>query len=163
MQPAVYESSSLFISLLTFGIVGPFNSDFADKFIVVSCTFFFLSFILFILRERESVCMHSIGGGTERERERILSRLCTLRAESDTGLKPMDREIMTQAETKSQTFNWLSHPGAPLIVLLLCISFMIVKFEALPYLLVTWIDSCEEPVYVFWLFFYWVFWLFSNW
>ena len=40
------------------------------------------------------------GRETERGRERIPSRLSTVRAEPDAGLEFMDREITTRAEIK---------------------------------------------------------------
>ena len=52
-----------------------------------------------------------------RGRERIPSRLHTVRAEPDAGIELSDRETMTWAEIKSQTFNQLSHPGAPLFLI----------------------------------------------
>ena len=39
--------------------------------------------------------MSMSGGGADRERERILSRLPTVGVEPDVGLKPMNPEIMT--------------------------------------------------------------------
>ena len=55
-------------------------------------------FILFILsgreRERERESKHE-GGGVERGKERIPSRLHTFSTESEVGLEPMNREIMT--------------------------------------------------------------------
>ena len=48
-------------------------------------------------------------GQTERERECLKQG-----SETDTGLKLMNHEIMTQAKIKSGEFNRLSHPGAPL-------------------------------------------------
>ena len=62
-------------------------------------------------REREHLCAHK-WGRAERWRDRILSRLCTVSAEPDVGLKLMNCEIMTWAEIKSQRLNQLSHPGA---------------------------------------------------
>ena len=54
-----------------------------------------LFFFKFIYFERESVSW----GGAEREVERgILSRLCTVIADLDAGLEPMDHEIVTSAE-----------------------------------------------------------------
>ena len=52
---------------------------------------------------------------SERQRQRILSRLRTARAEpiEDEGLEPKNHEIMTRAEIKSLMLNPLSHPGAP--------------------------------------------------
>ena len=51
-------------------------------------------------------------GRSERGRERIPSRLHSVSAQPDMGLEPMNNEIMTWDETKSGTFNQLSHPGA---------------------------------------------------
>ena len=51
----------------------------------------------------------------ERERERIPSRLCSVRAEPNVGLEHTNREIMTSAKIKSQMLDQLSHPGAPRI------------------------------------------------
>lgn len=45
----------------------------------------------------------------EKGEERIPSKLCGV--ELIEGLELTNREIMTLAETKSQTFNQLSHPG----------------------------------------------------
>ena len=52
-------------------------------------------------------------GGTERGRDRIPSRLRTVREEPNAGLELTNREIMTCAKIKSQRLNRLSHPGAP--------------------------------------------------
>ena len=52
-------------------------------------------------------------GHREKEGERIPSRLRTIRAEPDTGLELMNREIVTSAEIKSPKLNRLSHPDAP--------------------------------------------------
>ena len=41
----------------------------------------------------------------DRERERVPSRLCIVSSKPIAGLKPMDHEIMTLAEIKSQTLN----------------------------------------------------------
>jgi len=73
--------------------------------------FFFLD--LFILEtERESVCAE---GGAEGEGETVLSRLPT-KHRARRGAGSHDPEIVTRAETKSWTRNWLSHPGAPKIL-----------------------------------------------
>ena len=45
------------------------------------------------------------GRAERRGRERIPSRLRTVSAEPDTGLELVNCEIMTSAETKSQTLN----------------------------------------------------------
>ena len=66
---------------------------------------------LFTYFEREKECEQG-EGHRERERE-IPSRLHTVSAEPDMGLKPTPCEIMTQAEIESWTLNKLSHPGAP--------------------------------------------------
>ena len=70
---------------------------------IFSCFFFFLllnkvlrvhiSLFLkmFLYLIMESMCR----GGAEREREKIQSRLHTVSAESDVGLKPKNLEIMT--------------------------------------------------------------------
>ena len=77
--------------------------------------FLFFNVYLFILKEKESTSR----GGAERERERererkrIPSRLCIVSAEPNVGLEPTNHDIVTWAETKSLTFNWLSHPGSP--------------------------------------------------
>ena len=46
-------------------------------------------------RERENVCVRRGGAEREGERERIPSRLHTVRTEPDTGLEPINCEIMT--------------------------------------------------------------------
>ena len=45
-------------------------------------------------RERERESMHTIGGGAERGRERILNWLHTVSSEPNSGLKPTECEIM---------------------------------------------------------------------
>ena len=67
----------------------------------------FLKNIYLFLREKKSANR----GRAERGRHRILSRFHTISMEPDTGLKPMNRKIMTWAKIKSWTLNWLSHPG----------------------------------------------------
>ena len=54
----------------------------------------FLFFNVYCDREREHMCA-SGGGGRERGRERIPSRLCTVRAEPNAGLKLTKLEIIT--------------------------------------------------------------------
>ena len=66
-------------------------------------TYFVLS--LFWERERE----HEQGRGRERRSERTLSKLHTASMEANTGLKPMNREVMTWAEVGGST-NWARHP-----------------------------------------------------
>ena len=67
--------------------------------------------------------------GRDRGREQIPGRLHTASTEPDMGstesdmgsteldmgLDPMNPKIMTWAEIKSQTLNWQSHPGAPVL------------------------------------------------
>ena len=72
---------------------------------------------MFILTERERMhartqaCTNR-GGAEREERERIPSRLLAVSAEPDAELDPVNCEIMTCAEIKSQKLNRLSHPGA---------------------------------------------------
>ena len=54
------------------------------------------------------------------------SRLWTFSTEPYVGLEPMNHEIMTWARVKSQTLNWLSHRGTPIVTLI------IVSFRLLP-------------------------------
>ena len=77
--------------------------------------FLVLLFSKFILREREEAW------GKEGQRERGRGTIPnTVSAEPSVGLKLTNREIMTCAETKSWTVNWLSHPGTPDFVILMC-------------------------------------------
>ena len=83
----------------------------------------FKCLFIYFEKEREYMCVHARGWGRERKsmsrgeaeraRERTPSRLCTVSLESDAGLEPTNCEIMTWAKIKIQTFNQLSHPGAP--------------------------------------------------
>ena len=52
-----------------------------------------------------------------RVRERIPGNV-----EPNVGLEPMNREIMTWAEMKSQTLNPLSHTGTPKSILTTMVS-----------------------------------------
>ena len=70
--------------------------------------FKFLNFIYFE-RDRDSVS----GGGVERGRERIPSRLHATSAGPDAGLHRTNHGIGTRVEIKSQKLNRLSHAGAP--------------------------------------------------
>ena len=86
-----------------------------QKFMIIytNIWIFLISFIYFESKN-ENACVHKWGKG--RERERIpRERICTDRAEPDTGLDLTNREIMTWAEIKSQVLNQLSHSGAPQI------------------------------------------------
>ena len=74
--------------------------------------FFCLSLFiyLFIHLETERVSRE----GAEREGERESPASSALSAwRLDAGLELTNRETTTWAETKSQRFNWMSHPGAP--------------------------------------------------
>ena len=71
----------------------------------VFCCFFFLE------KEKERACTSQ--GKAEGEGERIPSRLRAVSAEPNAGFDLTNREIMTWAETNSQTLHPLSHPGAP--------------------------------------------------
>ena len=68
---------------------------------------FFFSLNLFILRN--SVWAEE--GKSVWERKGIPSRLRTVSTEPNAGLKLMNHKIITWAEIKRQTLNWLSHPG----------------------------------------------------
>ena len=65
--------------------------------LLFSCYFIFLSLFIF---EREGA-----GEGQRVGGERIPGRFCTIGMEPNVGLKPMNCEVMTQAETKSLTLN----------------------------------------------------------
>ena len=45
----------------------------------------------------------------------MASRLCPASAEPNARFKPMNREIVTGAETESRPLNQLSYPGAPFV------------------------------------------------
>ena len=70
---------------------------------IIAWRIFFLNFYLF----------WGVGRGRERGRARKLSRLHSINAESDVGLDPMNCEIVTWAEIKSQTLNQLSYLRRP--------------------------------------------------
>ena len=57
--------------------------------------YLFIYLFLFILRERERERERDRWGDSEREGERIPSRLCAVSTEPDMGLEPTNREIMT--------------------------------------------------------------------
>ena len=61
------------------------------------------------------MCKNKVRAERERETQRIPSRLCTVSAEPNVGLHLTNCEIMTGSEIKSQSFNRLSHPGAPVV------------------------------------------------
>ena len=65
--------------------------------------------------ERESTW----GRGREREGDTESEagfRLQAVSTEPDAGLELINCEIMTRAQTKSQTLNLLSHPGTPILL-----------------------------------------------
>ena len=70
---------------------------------------FFFKVYLCILRDREH-------RQRERGRERIPSGLRDVSTEPNSGLKPMNHQIMIWAEIKSQMLNQLSHPDAPVFM-----------------------------------------------
>ena len=59
------------------------------------------------------------GGQRERERENESQASATLSVEPNTWLDPMNPEILNGVKIKSQTLNRLSHPGAPILSLLI--------------------------------------------
>ena len=63
-----------------------------DRYSRVQNLKYFIFQNLFILRVVESV---GRGGAEREERKRILTKLCTVSAEPDTGLNPLDCGIMT--------------------------------------------------------------------
>ena len=66
-----------------------------------------LFFFKFVYFERDSTWVERGQRDRGRERERIPSRLCTVSTKPDMGLKPMNCEIMTWAQLKSQMLNQL--------------------------------------------------------
>ena len=56
------------------------------------------------------------------ERETESHAGSTASSEPDVGLESTNREIMTQAEFKSQRLNRLSHLGAPIVLIFIIID-----------------------------------------
>ena len=83
-------------------------------------TIFLCLFICFE-RERESACPSR--AGAEKRRGRIPSRLLTVSVRAGAGPEVTKCQIMTWAETKSQTLNWLSPSGTPWVTILKFPSF----------------------------------------
>ena len=108
----ICQSFSLLTPLVANKIVVLFK--FHYQFYILCVKKIFLKFIW--ERERESA--HTSEGGAERKRARI--PICRDGAERDVGLRLMNREVMTLAEIKSQTLNWLCHPGTPSCVFFVC-------------------------------------------
>ena len=82
------------------------NQDLWDK--AQTLEVFKCLFTYFFERDKEQV-----GKGREREGDREPSRLHAVGTEPKAGLELTNCDIMTWAETKSQTLNQLSHPGGP--------------------------------------------------
>ena len=74
---------------------------------------FFFTFFFLFEREREST--YAQAGEGQREEETESQTDSALSAQKpDAGLKLMNHEIMTWAETKSQRLNRLHYPGTPM-------------------------------------------------
>ena len=70
-------------------------------------SFLFFKFMYFE-KDRDGVS----GGGAERGRERIPSRLCTASTEPDSGLELKKLGDHDLSQNQKSTLNRLSHPGA---------------------------------------------------
>ena len=81
---------------------------------------FLSSVFKFIYFEREDVS----GGGEERGRARIPSRLHAVSTEPDVELELMNCEIITRPEIQSWMLNRLSPSGAPQVSFLNAILYM---------------------------------------
>ena len=75
-----------------------------EGFIILFLKKYFNAY-LFFEKEREN----EEGRVRERGRQIISSRLHVDNTELNAGLKPMNNETMTWANTRGQTLNWLSH------------------------------------------------------
>ena len=75
----------------------------SDKIQVDYNVLFSVFLYFFLLRKREMERQQGRGG--ERGRQRIQTGSAAVSAEPDAGLEPTNREIMTCAENKNQTFN----------------------------------------------------------
>ena len=109
-----------FIDLLSWPCCGysfPTRSAFTNSCIWFStryCALLFFLFFLFFFKEDLFIYLTEYTllrwGGAERI---YSSRLPTHPVQSPCGANPTNHEIMTPAETKSPTSNWLEHPGTP--------------------------------------------------
>ena len=81
----------------------------------------YIKIFLFIYFENDSMWA---GEGQRDGGERIASRLHAVSTEPNVGLELANHEIMTWTKIKSQTLNWLSHPGT----LIICTFFFNVYF-----------------------------------
>ena len=107
-------SSPLFLSLslspmtliIQASVKKSFRLFFKPLFIFIMI-WIFLHLFLYFEKERERA------RAGEGQRERISSRLHTVSLEPDAGLELTNHEVMTLAETRSQTLNRLSHPDTP--------------------------------------------------
>ena len=74
-------------------------------------SFLFFSFFNLFLRQRETE--HEQGRGRERGRHRIQSRLQALSWKHRARRGAQTHGLWDHDLNRGQTFNWLSHPGAP--------------------------------------------------
>ena len=107
------------------------NLYFYEPCLLRLCTsfFFLIMFIYFWERERKRERENELGRG-QREGDtesQAGSRLWAVSAEPDAGLEPTEHKIVIWSEIKSQTLNWLSHPGSPKKF-----SFYVIKVMVLP-------------------------------
>ena len=82
--------------------------------------FLFLMFIYFWERETE----HGQGRERERGRHRIRSRLQAVSCQHRAQLRARTHKPWDHDLSQSRTLNWLSHPGAPFLILLSVYSFL---------------------------------------
>ena len=76
--------------------------------------YFFLTFIYFWDRERQSMN----GGGSERGKHRIWNRLQALSCQHRARRRAQTHELRDHDLSRSQPLNRLSHPGAPALCFL---------------------------------------------
>ena len=75
---------------------------------------FFLMFIF--VREHRCACVHKQGRGRERARHRIWSRTQARSCQHTARRGARTHEPWDHDLSRSQTLNWLSHPGTPMLV-----------------------------------------------